>query len=394
MAKGITKSAYKVLELLKNNQNGYMTPSEVGYALNKKAASVSNILVRLKNKGYIDLLNDGIIHNYTLTNKGNEILNGYLKRVIAQSNKPNLNLEALYTRLHALTISIPLRNLLSQPDISKLVASYSPKPLKLKNHIDYVFVFKDYTFKLTSKSLIVYAKQAIARLDTEIPDLTDQAIHDTLNVVYDLEQALHAQNAYFSLQRNTKTINNQKDYYCILVELHIAITNDLFAKEATKISDPYIIAMSEVSSKKIGILGDKSKKIGSGYKQQGIPEVEGVSHATLPDGKIEAVKNMENIRRLYELVGQGKFVPEQEQQLLREMMGMLQQSITTQSNIAQSQAEITQNTAQLSNAALTTQNQLNYYAAQIEAHAKAIVKLNKVLDKLDRLLSQRKLKEY
>ena len=42
---------------------------------------------------------------------------------------------------------------------------------------------------------------------------------------------------------------------------------------------------------------------------------------------------------------------------------------------------------------LTTQSQLNYYSAQIEAHSKAIVKLNKVLDKLDRLLSQRKLNE-
>ena len=43
---------------------------------------------------------------------------------------------------------------------------------------------------------------------------------------------------------------------------------------------------------------------------------------------------------------------------------------------------------------LTTQNQLNYYAAQIEAHAKAIVKLNRVLDKLDKVLSQRKLSEF
>ena len=43
---------------------------------------------------------------------------------------------------------------------------------------------------------------------------------------------------------------------------------------------------------------------------------------------------------------------------------------------------------------LTTQNQLNYYSAQIEAHAKAIVKLNKVLDKLDRVLSQMKLNDF
>ena len=39
-------------------------------------------------------------------------------------------------------------------------------------------------------------------------------------------------------------------------------------------------------------------------------------------------------------------------------------------------------------------NNLNYYAEQIAAHSKAIVKLNKVLDKLDRLLSQRKLNEF
>ena len=53
-----------------------------------------------------------------------------------------------------------------------------------------------------------------------------------------------------------------------------------------------------------------------------------------------------------------------------------------------------QATSNLADSQLTTQNQLNYYSAQIEAHAKAIVKLNKVLDKLDRLLSQRKLNEY
>ena len=42
----------------------------------------------------------------------------------------------------------------------------------------------------------------------------------------------------------------------------------------------------------------------------------------------------------------------------------------------------------------TNFSQLNYYSKQIEAHAKAIVKLNKVLDKLDKVLSQRKLKDF
>ena len=387
MARAITKSSYKVLELLKNNQKGYMTPSELCYALNRKASSVSNLLSRLKDKGLIELNQAGTIHNYTLTDKGKEILIGYLNRVIAQSSQPNLNSEALYTRLHALAISIPLKNPLPKEERAQLVAPYAPKSLKLKNHTDYVFLFQDYTLKLTSRSLIAYAKQSVAKLDEPIPQLTTQAIQDTLNAVYALETQLNAKNPYFKLKRKTKTIDNQKDYAYSLVELHIAITNDLFAKEATKISDPYIIAMSEIDSKKVGILGDKSIKLGSGYDQQGIPEVEGVSHATLKDGKVEAVKNMENIRKLYEMVGRGEFDPKHEQDLLRQMSSMLQQTIAAQASLAQQ-------TANLGNAALTTQSQLNYYSAQIEAHAKAIVKLNKVLDKLDRVLSQRKLNEF
>ena len=394
MARAITESSYKVLELLKNNQRGYMTPSEICYALNKKASSVSNLLTRLKNKGLIELQQAGLIHNYTLTSKGKELLIRYLNRVIAQSSQPNLNSEALYTRLHALALSIPLKNPLPKEERAQLIAPYASKPLKLRNHTDYVFLFKDYTLKLTSRGLIAYAKQAVAKLGEPIPKLTDQAIQDTLNVVYALETQLNAKNPYFKLARKTKTINNQKDYTYDLIELHIAITNDLFAKEATKISDPYIIAMSEVNSKKIGMLSDKSIKLGSGYAQQGIPEVEGISHATLKDGKVEAVKNMENIRKLYEMVGKGEFDPKHEQDLLRQMSSMLQQSIAVQSSLARSQAASAEETAKLATAALTTQNQLNYYSTQIEAHAKAIVKLNKVLDKLDRLLSQRKLGDF
>ena len=52
------------------------------------------------------------------------------------------------------------------------------------------------------------------------------------------------------------------------------------------------------------------------------------------------------------------------------------------------------NSSCMADSQLTTQSQLNYYSAQIEAHAKAIVKLNKVLDKLDRVLSQRKLSDF
>ena len=49
---------------------------------------------------------------------------------------------------------------------------------------------------------------------------------------------------------------------------------------------------------------------------------------------------------------------------------------------------------QLSASQLQQANNLNYYAEQIAAHSKAIVKLNKVLDKLDKVLSQRKLNDF
>ena len=356
-----------------------MTPSEICYALNKKSSSVSNLLSRLKRKGFIELQQLGLIHNYTLTNKGKKILTEYLKRVIAQAEQPNLNTEALYTRLHALALSIPLKNKLDQQQRGELVAQHSPRALKLKNHLDYIFIFEKYTFKLTSRSLIAYAKQSVAKLDEPIPQLTRQAIQDTLNVIYALAMQLNAKNCSFKLKRITKTINNQKDYAYSLIELHIAITNDLFAKEATKISDPYIIAMSEVDVKKVGMLSDKSIKLGSGYDQQGIPEIEGISHATLKDGKVEAVKNMENIRKLYEMVGKGEFDPQREQNLLRLLGARLKDS--------------TDVIAQLSASQLTQSEHLNYYAAQIEAHARAIVKLNDVLDKinvaLDNLLGQK-----
>ena len=166
--------------------------------------------------------------------------------------------------------------------------------------------------------------------------------------------------------------------------------------------------MSEVDSKKVGILGDKSIKLGSGYDQQGIPEVEGVSHATLKDGKVEAVKNMENIRKLYEMVGRGEFDPKHEQDLLRQMSSMLQQSIAVQNRLAQSQAE-------LGNSLLATQKQNEFFSKTFIEHEQAytemknssienqktsrmrqadIKKFGALVGKLDRLLSQRKLNDF
>ena len=43
----------------------------------------------------------------------------------------------------------------------------------------------------------------------------------------------------------------------------------------------------------------------------------------------------------------------------------------------------------LAQSQLTQSEHLNYYAAQIEAHARAIVRLNEVLEKLDKLLDRK-----
>ena len=62
--------------------------------------------------------------------------------------------------------------------------------------------------------------------------------------------------------------------------------------------------------------------------------------------------------------------------------------------IADMQVKQAELQAQQAQASLATQDQLNYYSKQIAAHAAAIAKLNIVLTKLDRLLSQRKLDSY
>ena len=133
---------------------------------------------------------------------------------------------------------------------------------------------------------------------------------------------------------------------------------------------------------------------GSKFKKEGFKEMEAVHRVTAPEVSDIIDKQLSHIEPPTQedmdawISGKIKWsdIPEIKK-AMGQMSSMLQQSIAAQ-------AELSKQTANLGAAALTTQNQLNYYSAQIEAHAKAIVKLNKVLDKLDRLLSQRKLNEF
>ena len=93
----------------------------------------------------------------------------------------------------------------------------------------------------------------------------------------------------------------------------------------------------------------------------------------------------------------------------------LRQSLALQSSLAQSQAEIAQQTAELGNSLLATQKQNEFFSKTFIEHERAYTEMKNssienqktsrmlqadikhfgaLLDKLDRVLSQRKLNEY
>lgn len=140
---------------------------------------------------------------------------------------------------------------------------------------------------------------------------------------------------------------------------------------------------------------------GSKLREQGFKEMEAVHRVTAPEVSDIIDKQLSHIEPPTQedmdawISGRIKWsdIPE-----LKEGMAILGSNLKDSAEviaaIASSQQALAASTAKLGDAALTTQNQLNYYSKQIEAHARAIVKLNKVLTKLDRLLSQRKLGEF
>ena len=133
---------------------------------------------------------------------------------------------------------------------------------------------------------------------------------------------------------------------------------------------------------------------GSKFKKEGFKEMEAVHRVTAPEVSDIIDKQLSHIEPPTQkdmdawISGRIKWsdIPEIKE-TIGQMASTLNQSIAVQSGMARSQAE-------LGDSLLATQNQLNFYAEQIAAHSKAIVKLNKVLDKLDRVLSQRKLNEF
>ena len=113
----------------------------------------------------------------------------------------------------------------------------------------------------------------------------------------------------------------------------------------------------------------------------------------------EAEKNMENIRKLYEMVGKGEFDPKHEQDLLRQMSALLQQSITAQANQIQAHNELSNSVVQLAQQTAQLAKEMNLHAPYLNAWkvvADAITNPEKRAraKKAIEALSQRKLNEY
>lgn len=79
MPKNPTKISYSILSLL--SPFGPLTPSAIAYALDMSPAAVSNILVRLKARGWAEVSRDGRQRNYSITILGQEWLNNRLFKI-------------------------------------------------------------------------------------------------------------------------------------------------------------------------------------------------------------------------------------------------------------------------------------------------------------------------
>ena len=129
-------------------------------------------------------------------------------------------------------------------DLVQALSLDDAKQVSMHNHTDYIFHFEGLSMKLTQTSLIAYAQGYTKPLETQVPKIEAQALEEMLEKIYKFEQQAREKNGYFRLRRKTHTIDNQKDYDYRIIQEHIAITNDEFAKAATEEIDPYIIAVS------------------------------------------------------------------------------------------------------------------------------------------------------
>ena len=335
------------------------------------AQKLNQFLNTLLKKGLVEKRKESILVYYTITALG---INTFAKnssfgkpepsKLFIPSEEPSernatqrSEEKVFTTRAHKFGLAYPLKDPLSPNEPPRLfsLSGIPPQSIALNNNSQAQIAVGNITARLTTKQLELF---------------TSDLYTDNRTLSIEVESALKrkfdalALNLEAKLQKvaNFKLIRIDKDTLSSpIISQHWAEEHHPLAEASSE--SPLILAYSPIDGKpSVGI--DQSK---------GFRELETYHSRTADTDK-------DMLDKQFNAILDGKIN-------LLDMDYYL-------NRLAQAQVASAEETANLGAAALTTQNQLNYYSAQIEAHAKAIVKLNKVLDKLDRLLSQRKLNEY
>ena len=276
----------------------------------------------------------------------------------SESNATQPSQEKVFTtRAHKFGLAYPLKDPLSPNEPPRLfsLSGIPPQSIALNNNSQAQIAVGNITARLTTKQLELFTSDLYTDNRTLSIEVESALKRKFDALALNLEAKLQKVASFKLMRIDKDTLNSS------IISQHWAEEHHPLAEASSE--SPLILAYSPIDGKpSVGI--DKSK---------GFRELETYHSRTADTDK-------DILDKQFNAILDGKIN-------LLDMDYYL-------NRLAQSQASSAEETAKLGAAALTTQNQLNYYAKQIEAHAKAIVKLNKVLDKLDRLLSQRTLGEY
>lgn len=357
-------------DILRLIAKGYLS-SQIAQELHISKAAVFKRINHLVKLEYIHTEKKGIIKQLSLTAKGLAELNsvGVTQESQPSPQKPRgatrVNPQKVNSspsrRLHDLGLKYQLVEPLKPSEPILLLSEHKDidfTPITLNNNAQ-AMIHAEVTIKLTTTSLILYAPALYYSRGQPsiVAEAQAKAILDP--IAQEWEQRL-----------NIRLVREK------LGVLH----TELITEESADENHPFAQTAAPEHKIVLARTPDGNERAVADWSPKKYPEFEAVYHRT-------AGEDADTLDKQFNAILDGKIN-------LLDMDYYLRQSLALQSSLAQSQASLAQQTAELGNAALTTQSQLNYYSAQIEAHAKAIVKLNKVLDKLDRVLSQRKLSEF
>jgi hypothetical protein len=220
-----------------------------------------------------------------------------------------------------------------------VVRNVSPK--------QYMVEWNGMKIKLTRHKLIAFAKEITAPMEIRASELESKAIRDNMQQI---EGFLDKTNLRCQRDLNGALIIRIKPW-------EIAFTKNELARRLTQKGGFIALAFNRQTGKAT-LWADRSFTTELEAGEEDMHEKMRLWGQAIQDGIIRPYEDELATRR------------------------QLRQAATTINALAQAQQALTASQ-------LTQSEHLNYYASQIEAHARAIVKLNKVLDKLDRVLDRK-----